>query len=582
MSKFFITNNSVWYNKLKENIQLSPFKISGEFVIDGVYGIVTKKLQVDNENIMVDRNNVVIQTGTCVYKEEHGIIAMQTALQDFDGNVQEHREDYIGNFGCFIKNDRKMVVFNEATGFYDVFYAQIGKAWIVGTTILDIAKVLHNEITLNKLNVLEELTRFAIFDNDTYFNEIKRLSGDQYLDLTIEAISVKKLDLKIKKEAPKDYKSRIENISREMKYIAQVMYKNFGQTTLGCTGGFDSRMTLAAYLSAGIKPRISYGYGNSFVAESKMGDVEVVKEYAVRYGLDYYIANWNETSPIDKLWVKNIEDYGRLIYDGNEDAYRYYTNPDEKFLSFGYIAEIYREPDWSRKIAEGKMTLVDYLWKSHADIFNSNLIEKSPELVNQWLSKWKKLMAEHGVNDDHFKKEDLFWLILEYRHSADNHMVNLINQYKYAHYLMSDIRIVRNGFVDFENKYNGKFMIQILNKVYPDILNVPFFTHCHKMVYDKAKMMVDETSEWKKRQFIMKLFPRRLKRLIKSKIKHHSTPSPFFKEIETLMKRDGNEQKMRNLIGDKVLEAVDIYKNQLFIIRGLILCKTLEYIGVKY
>ena len=57
-------------------------------------------------------------------------------------------------------------------------------------------------------------------------------------------------------------------IAQEMKYIATVMYKNFGRTTIGCTGGFDSRMTLAAYLAAGIKPKIAYGYGNSLLAPS--------------------------------------------------------------------------------------------------------------------------------------------------------------------------------------------------------------------------------------------------------------------------------------------------------------------------
>lgn len=582
MAKFFVTNSNSYYKRIKALIDKSPFEISGDFEVDGVFVITVHKLQVDNVNFKKEGADFIIQTGTCVYKEESGELALKNALNSYDGDVQLHREDYMGNFGCFIKKGNSLVTFNEGAGFYDIFYYHKNNEWMVGTALIDMARCLSDRISINKLNVLEELTRYAIFDNDTYFNEIKRLSGDQYLELTSDSLNLKDLDLSIVKENPSDYKTRAKIIAQEMKYIATVMYKNFGRTTIGCTGGFDSRMTLAAYLAAGIKPKIAYGYGNSLLAPSKKGDVDVNNAFSQRYGLDFNLAPWNETEPMDKLWDEYIEKYGELIYDGCEDAYKFHTNPEEKFLSFGYIGEIYRETDWSKDIEKDNITLEDYLWGNHA-VCNKNIIENYPPLVNQWLKKWSKLNEKHGIDSTHFEKKDLFWLLLAYRSSADNHMVNTVNQFKYAHYLMSDMRIVRYGYVDFEKKYNGSYMLQILNEVYPDILNIPFFTHCQNMHFNLQKMQLEKIRRDAVRTKITGMIPQELKDVIKKLLRKNNARPKNIEDVSNLLLKDNNEEKLLHLVGKDVLDCLEHNNyNLTFIIRGIILCKTFELIGVEY
>ena len=379
-----------------------------------------------------------------------------------------------------------------------------------------------------------------------------------------------------------DSETRVKDIAKDMKYVAGVMSQNFGQTTLGCTGGFDSRMTLAAYLSAGIKPKIAYGYGNSRVAESKVGDVEVNKEYSNRYGLDFHLAAWNETDPLDKLWDEYIQKFGRLIYDGCEDTYSFYTNKDDLFLSFGYMGEFYREPDWSKAIEPDNMTLDDYLWKNHADIFNKNIIEACPILLQHWIKKWRKLNEEHGILSDSFKKEDLFWINLAYRHSADSHMVNLINQYKYAHYLMSEIKIIRNSYLNFEEKYNGRFMIKILKELYPDILQVPFFSHCQKMKFNESLMQLEQQYTIRMRSFISSFFPYSIKQFIKKLLKPGIVDTSYIDEVMSLLYKDENDMKLRQLVGEDAFKAITIQKNHSFLLRGIILCKTFDYLGIHY
>lgn len=582
MSKFFVTNNKSWYQKLKDNICNSLFKIYGDYADDGIFAISTQKLQIDNINFLQNGHDFIIQTGTCVYKEKSGKDALNNALIDFLGDVQTHRESYMGNWGCFIKKGSSMVAFNEGAGFYNIFYYQKNGKWLVGTNLIDIARLVSDSITINKLNVLEKLTRYAIFDNDTYFNEVKRLSGDQYLKLTRDNLALGDLDLEIAQENPTDYDKRAKDIAREMKYIASVMYKNFSQPTIGCTGGFDSRMTLAAYLAAGIKPKIAYGYGSSSLAPSMKGDVDVNNVFSKRYGLDFNLVPWNETEPIDKLWDEYIENYGELMYDGCEDAYKFHTNPKEKFLSFGYIGEIYREADWSKNIAKDKITLNDYLWGNHA-ICNRNIIEKNTHLVYHWLQKWEKLNKKHGINNTHFEKRDLFWLLLAYRSSADNHMVNIVNQFKYAHYLMSDMRILRNGYVDFEKKYNGCYMLQILKEVYPDILNVPFFTHCQHMHFNPHKMQLEKTRRDSFRTKITGIIPNDIKKIIKKILMQKNAKPQYINGAYSLLEKDNNEEKLLRLVGKDVLESIELNNyNLTFIIRGIILCKTFDFIGIKY
>lgn len=587
MSKFYITNNAAFLEGVKEKVlKDSPFKVSIESKANGIYALTTKKLQIDNVNGINMTDGFIIQTGTCIYKEDSGRTALTNAYNSYTGNVEEHREDYIGNYGCVINKNKTVVVFVDGAGFYSVYYYSDGKDWLVSTSELDMARVLCDSISVNKMNVLEELTRFAIFDNDTYFDGIKRLSGDQFLKITKDhGLQVLDLDLRIKTSDINDYDTRAKAISERMKYVAKVMYKNYGQTTLGCTGGFDSRMTLAAYLASGIKPNIAYGVGNSVLAPSLQGDVDVNRIYANRYGLNLNIASWNETDPIDKLWDEYIKMYGKLIYDGCEDAYKFYTNPEEKFLSFGYIAEIYREPNWSRSIQHDQMTLSDYLWKNHAEC-NSNIIERSQELTERWLNKWRKVYKKHGIISDKFNKEDLFWLCLEYRHSADNHMVNLVNQFKYANYLMSDLKILRNGYVDFKEKYDGRFMIKILNEVYPDILKVPFFTHCRRMIYNEALMQVEMPSEdvrkGKLKTVFRSIIPTPIKRVINKTFKRGVAGSEYLENVKHILEKDNNASKLRRLLGDDIFENLDMNVNHTMVLRGIILCKTFDNLGIKY
>ena len=152
---------------------------------------------------------------------------------------------------------------------------------------------------------------------------------------------------------------------------------------------------------------------------------------------------------------------------------------------------------------------------------------------------------------------------------------------------MSDLRILRNGYVDFEKKYNGQFMIQMLNYSYPDILNVPFFTHCKKMLYNKETMAIEDMASTKIKggamSLLSKYVPKGIKKSINRLLKRGALGSDFSKEVMRVLHTGNNENNLRRLVGDDVFNRIEEESyNLVFVIRGIVLCKLFDNIGIRY
>lgn len=81
MGKFFLTNNTSWYQKAKERICSSDYRLAFDYAENGIYALTTHKLKIDNVNASREKNgNFVIATGTAIYKEA---LDFSKALADF-------------------------------------------------------------------------------------------------------------------------------------------------------------------------------------------------------------------------------------------------------------------------------------------------------------------------------------------------------------------------------------------------------------------------------------------------------------------------------------------------------------------
>lgn len=81
---------------------------------------------------------------------------------------------------------------------------------------------LKEKLSINKLNVLEWFSRHAILNDETVFNEIKRLSGEQCIQIINDQFSIKELGLPIKKITSENYANNILEIASIMKSDAEI------------------------------------------------------------------------------------------------------------------------------------------------------------------------------------------------------------------------------------------------------------------------------------------------------------------------------------------------------------------------
>ncbi|RJU31717.1 hypothetical protein DXA05_06135 [Bacteroides sp. AM54-2NS] len=279
----------------------------------------------------------VIENGTIVYNKKNDITILEDIFQAYNANINAIRNDTLGNYVLGIFKEDVLTVFTEQSNCYDVFYYVDNDIWAISSSLYDLVEPLKEKLSINKLNVLEWFSRHAILNDETVFNEIKRLSGEQCIQIINDQFSIKELGLPIKKITSENYANNILEIASIMKSDAEIFSNCLGDPTLGATGGLDSRMCLAAFLAAGSKPKLTYGLGNSILAISKKEDKEIDKLFSDKFHLTFEEYPWNETLPLDKYWDYYTSLYGDgiFVYQGCDDAMKYFENLVSHMLFMG-------------------------------------------------------------------------------------------------------------------------------------------------------------------------------------------------------------------------------------------------------
>lgn len=579
MSKLFVTNNKILFEKTKSVIEDSVFKVSFEYNSNNLFVLSTQKLQVEGMNYYQSRNGFIVQTGTMVCKLCDFSNRLEYIYDRFDGNVKNIRNLMYGNYAVIIYKDNMLYCFTETTACYDLFYTHDDSSWFISNSLYDITKIFGSRLSINRLNVLEEVARFMILNNETYFDDVYRLDGFEYLKIDSVALNLVTLNYEVKHYSLSDLDNNIETLVKELKCVSKTMTANLGNPTLGATGGLDSRISLASYLSVGARPLLTYGFGNSFLAPSKEGDVEVDKMFTKKFNLDFDLKSWNETVPLDKNWIEYTQKYGYVVYSGCEDAYKFYTNKKQSFVIFGYMGEFFREFDWLKNIEGDYVALSQYINKFHIEP-NAGIFANFPELYNHVYKKWEKLCMKRGLNPNKIQKEDLFWINLEYRHRADSVMLNFLNLFKYSHYLLSEYTVLSNSYVPIAKKFNAEYMLRILNELCPEILDIPIFSHCQFQLFDSANLCL-KTMPIPLVKRLKELVPMPIKNALKKHGIYRNKAQDIYGPVYDLLSKDDNEDKIKRLfkIGD--LSFIKTNPDPMFVVSAIYIVKTLENSGLK-
>lgn len=569
MSKFFLTNKIEIAQVISKVIQLSEFDICFEKQSNSIYAFATQKLKIKHQNSLTIHDDFIITNGTLLYKEGNSIEHWQQLYDDYTFNISNIRNQSCGNYSICIKKGQIIDIWGEEFGGFNIYYYYDDDLYLISNSLYDLAKILKNKLSINRLNIYEETLQNGILGEETFFNEIKRLSGNQYLHIKIDdnTLTVNELAIlyPICKENSKICAKKVAKILSD---YAQIIKKAIGNPSINMTGGLDARISLAAYLNIGAKPFLNYGVGNTKLTNTKNEDLDIDLTFRNKYNLDLRIGSWMTSTPIDKDWEYYASKYGFLstVYAGSDDVMKFFENTQGDIMTFGYIGELYRNLTWIENRKKNYFSIDEFIDEYYITGETYEMSKNIPNYRKHIKDKLLKICNRYDLNPNHITNADNFYFLLEYRKVADTKLLNLANMIKFSNLLLSEQECLKNIRVEIPVMHNSKFMLEIINQLYPDILEIPIFSHCTTRKYIKKTGMLSPEKKSLK-GIIGSLLPQRFRIQIKKIIKGTETKNnrimeSFIKESFTELADDSFSNKVIANLTDyrKIFKYIHVTK----------------------
>jgi len=504
--QFNIDNQKIGY-KISGNLKFKSFGFSN-----------FHKLGIDNDNFLAIDDDFVATTGSLIYDGQIGLFALKAIYNNYNGDVPSLRKHLIGNYALIIKKGDEITIFGEEYYVYDIYWYNKNGVWGVSNDLYSFFKYNRDYISINQNNILQRIYLSAILDNETEFNDVYRLSGDQklVLDIKQDKLIIEKVSVKWK-QPYQNYEDSVGKISDALIKVGSIITNVYPTHSICMTGGLDSRMYLASLLANKAKPLLLYGKGNSLITNTHHEDYDICKLYSEKYGLHLKQMDWSTPIPIDKYWNDFLNRYGLLsmTYDASDKLFEGFENNSAVFVTFGYFGELYRNV---KELEDVKNLTFDifindyYLKKGSAETMIPLLCYNYADFVKTIKVKYEKvLFSKTGHTSATFQPEDNICLMQEYRARADSQMLNFANRICNCIYILSQYDVLSNANVFVEEMRNCSLMLSVLKRTYPSILEIPFFTHQHRMIYSEKKNIIEEPKFCKIRHMLGGFLPLLLK-----------------------------------------------------------------------
>lgn len=515
MSKFFITNNSVLFKKIQENVDHSEYKTAFQYSKGDVYAITTKKLAFDNQNGTERGGGFAVVTGTMAWREGEPVnaVTLEDVFDSFNGDVDSIRQNAIGNYAASIYKDGVLLVFGEVSGFYNIYYYNVDNTWLVSNSLYEMAVLLREKLTIDTMNIIESTMQDGILWGGTYFHQITRLNGFDHI----------KIDRNGFRHVIKNYNyplalSKLEEKVRRYKELsisyAHNMAKAYGKPTIAMTGGLDARMVLASNLAAEQKPDIYYGTGNSFITNTHEEDKQIDEIYSSKFGLNFQKVSWDTPDYINRFWDKYLNLYGFQyeLYAASDSVMESMLKSNNQMFQHGQGGELLRNLPWIESRSIDYFTLDEYLMDFYVTPRVRKDVIKVDEYIKHIRGKLEQICKYYDLDINHIANEDVFFLSLERRKTADAIVINCVNFMKYCSYQLveyENMKVARVGCKDMEN---SKYMLLCLDAICPDILDVPVFSHqtmreFHRETMSLSSQVKPTTNKEKIKKFVKRYLP---------------------------------------------------------------------------
>lgn len=252
--------------------------------------------------IHLDESDFLASVGTLVYKKQTGTPALHSiaAEQDLAGAIAECH----GHFALIMRRSGKTTILRDALSTYQVYYDE--DLGIISTSFLALAQCLPR-CTMRISECIEYVVWATTFGAETPVKEIQRLDLGQKIILDPAPRITGRTTVSVPPQSPAPFADQLALVLSATSDCVQSVAEAFdGKTTLGFSGGYDSRLLFALLRSHGVTPSL-FVYG----AETS-ADVRVAREIAAGEGVELGVVNKGVFRPVT---LENFPDMFRLNYN---------------------------------------------------------------------------------------------------------------------------------------------------------------------------------------------------------------------------------------------------------------------------
>lgn len=510
MSRIIISNNNIWASQMGDMYKKAGFKLShSNFLGYSMY--VFKKLNINNSNYYENKNDFIACNGSLIYKEMIGQEALKNLLEDLHFlNISDVRKYLVGTYIVVVKIEQKIKIFVDECGICSLYYYQKGMNYLITNTFYHIEKFVHEKI--DTFALLEELNEYCIFDNKSPFKDIYRLMNDEVisLDLNNGILKVDKLSVNFYCLDNKNLDNIISIISEKMKYYSGLQ-KLFGkEKVLFMTGGMDSRLVLAADMAVTYRSILANWQGDPFMMNTKIEDRKICKLLSenISFDMEMIDVSDGEKEVIDSKTFDKYGEYAR-IYGNNKKWISFFESGKYSFFDFGYFGETIKGWDLLDETYTEPMTVdryVEIYMGRQCHNYENISSEQKKYYINYVSNKIISACDRYGLDKSNLKREECMFLYYLYRTHADTKCCNLANTFGYSFNLFAEKKLLDYIHqIPYEIKQYGHLNLALTKYLCPELLTIPYFSHCHYMSFDNEKMILSKIESSHVRDKIKKI-----------------------------------------------------------------------------
>ena len=380
----------------------------------------------------------------------------------------------------------------------DAYYWNNGSCFMVGSSLYEMAASIDEDLEPNIYNILSEAYNAFVIDDETIFQGFHRLMGEEYIkyDIGSSEFSICKVDgLRFNLDT-RPLEDIVESAANSYKRINEIIKRNFSNEDIAIciTGGVDSRTLLAAFLSSEIRPSFYYGVGNSMLTHTMKGDLEVNKMFSERYNVPLKLMNWKKPRQINSYWDEAIKKYGTMSWLYGASQYVFDSNEaiKQSLVFSGYFGELFRNNSMVEHSCK-KTFSIDEIYE-HSGFFVRGLKfllgDQYKEYKQREICKIGKALGSYLDDEGNLPIE--YFSVFEYirRRHADTFYTNFINQSHYSFLVMAEPDIVKFSCIPIEYKQEYRFLLTLMKRMCPDLLDVPFYSRFTWRNYDETQNII--------------------------------------------------------------------------------------------